>query len=479
MMVSKTDQILDDMRKCTPPEKIDDSSKSGYYKAYTIWKPEANATYKKISNDIQTAQSQKASISNEIKKCNAELVGARNTLAQEKAELERTQATKAALKDDVNELQARSDAFESRLADLERRKITEKVIEAVAISDVTSDIELLARVKTAKDAQSLAKENEKLEANRIEFTNNVSKEAAKLEATKHETQSELNRRDEFRRINELYLALLDLLFDFFKRGYTLEHFRLLLSGLKKLEIVGQPRNSIKRLLDALEKIRTLEELDAAIQIKEATLATLQGTINELQGIIVAYRDGAVVSLNQVSTTATKKMDALLNQYLASMNTLQDRVVNNLSQMSTATQAERDTIMQFFTGEVRKAKNEVLNIHSMVTQALQMYKGEVQEWGEIRKESGRYEQLMQNTSALLAATKDPNIIKKLPPEFVVSLLRGIDVYVQVRLPDAETLPSQTLNERERMAFSSMFKAKVRNVSAWLLEDLTKRFYEGQL
>jgi hypothetical protein len=254
---------------------------------------------------------------------------------------------------------------------------------------------------------------------------------------------------------------------------------MLLNGLRKLEIIGQPRASVIRLLKALEKIRTLEELDSAIQVKEATLAALQGKVNELSGVINAYKNVAISALNEVSGAAIKRINDLLGQYVASLNVLQDKMVKGLNAMSAATDADRATTARFFYNEVKNAKNEVLTLHSTVTQALQVYKNEVTQWGTIREESGRYEKLIEYTSVLLAVKKDPNVISQLPPESIVSILKSIDIYIQTKLPDADSLPSAELYQRERWAFNSIYKAKIRNVSAWLLEDLTRRLYEGRL
>ena len=478
-MVSKTDQILEQMRNGVPPEKIDDSSKSPWYAAYTIWKPEAEAMYITITSDIKEAKSQKVAIDNEVAQGKSELSAESKALEVKKKDLERTMVARDAAKMEADALQAKSAAINSRLSDLAKRGITESTLEAVASTDAASPVELLGRVHTTAENQLLIKANEELKAKNVKLSNDNQGEAAKLEMTKKATLSEENKRDEFRRVNALYLVLLDLLFDFFKRGYTEDHFKMLLNGLKKLEIIGQPRASVMRLLKALEKIRTLEELDSAIQVKEATLAALQGKVNELSGVINAYKNVAIAALNEVSGAATQRINELLGQYVASLNALQDKMVKGLNAMSTATDADRAITARFFYNEVRNAKNEVVMLHSTVTKALQVYKDEVAQWGVIREESGRYEKLIEYTSALLAVKKDPNVISQLPPEIIISLIKSVDVYVQVKLPDAETLPSPALHQKESWAFNSVYKAKIRSVSAWLLEDLTRRFYEGRL
>jgi hypothetical protein len=448
-MVSKVDQLLDDMRRGTPSEQLDDGSKSSYYKAYALWKPEADAAYSKITNDILAAKKEKILIQGDVEHTRTVLTNLKQTTATAQAELDKTSVAHISLQKKNAELQAKNDAINSELADLLRRNITEKSIEAVASTDASSDAELLARVKTVEDNRKLGEENAKLEAKKTRLINDVAKEAAHLETAKLEAQSAANARDEFLRVNALYLTLLDLLFSFFKRGYTFDDFRMLLAGLKKLEIAGQTKNSMARLITALEKTATLQELDANIQVRQATLAKLQGTINELQGIMNAYRDGAVATMNQVSAAATKNMDALLNRYLTSMNTLLEKITNTINMTSASTQTDRATMMNAFTYEVRKAKNEVLNLHEIVCQAIQVYQGEVRQWGGIMTQAGRYEQLIENASALVAATKDPKIIKRLPADFVVSLLKG----------DRYLYTSQTARRRDSTITGTVSEGKL--------------------
>jgi len=478
-MVSKTERILEQLRAGVPMEEIDDSSKSTYYKALDLYKSEADAIYTRITTDIKVAKSEKTAIDNEVAMSESERSVVSNALEVKKKDLERTTVTRDAAKKEADAFQAKSIAINNRLSDLAKRGITESTIEAVASTDVASPVELLGRVRTAAENQQLTKVNEELKAKNTKLCNDHQGETAKLETTKKQTLSEENKRDEFRRVNTLYLVLLDVLFDFFKKGYTADHFQMMLNGMKRLEILGQPKASVMRLLKALEKIRTLEELDSAIPVKEATLSALQGKVNELGGVINAYKNVAIAALNEVSGAATQQINELLGQYVASLNVLQDKMVRGLNAMSAATDADRATTARFFYNEVRNAKNEVVMLHSTVTKALQVYKDEVTQWGAVREESGRYEKLIEYTSALLAVKKDPNVISQLPPETIISLLKSIDIYVQTKLPDADSLPSAELYQRERWAFNSVYKAKIRSVSAWLLEDLTRRFYEGRL
>jgi hypothetical protein len=474
-MVSKTEQILEDMRACTPPEKIDDSSKSSWYNAYTIWKPEAEAVYTRIINDIRAANSQKSEIHGEIKLGNAELEKTRQAHADEKVEREKTQSTDAALKEHVSELQVRSNAMESRLADLDRRGITEKALEQVLATDITSEAELFARFKTAKDAQELSKGNEQLEAKRIELANGISTEVAKQETAKRETQSEVNRRDEFRRINALYVLLLDLLFDFLKRGYTVEHFKLLLNGLRQLEIVGQPRNSMTRLLNALQKIKTLEELDAAIARTQATFATLLADANGLRGTIDAYMDGAIASMNQVSTTATNKMEALLNQHTASMNTLSKYQQGLLSKLEANAETKLTEINQLAQAQASYMNESMGNMYLTLSTAFKIYHGEVSKWGVMKVETGKFQAELKWGQYIQQLINDPKLAADMSTSLALQMADWLHIWVGKHLPETKSLPPEHLSTQES-GLSRYFPVKFTNITEWVryeLRDLQRR------
>ncbi len=93
-MVGKVDQLLEKLRAGVPVEEIDDSSKSSYYKALEIYKPEADAILKKTNDDIKEANSHKAATIKELDECKSELSTVRQALVTEKKDLEETRIKK-------------------------------------------------------------------------------------------------------------------------------------------------------------------------------------------------------------------------------------------------------------------------------------------------------------------------------------------------------------------------------------------------
>jgi hypothetical protein len=209
-----------------------------------------------------------------------------------------------------------------------------------------------------------------------------------------------------------------------------------------------------------------------VQLEQTT-----SDLAKVQGMMAAAVNTFVPTINQAMTKVTAEITAFRDTVEKRINELSLKRQSQITKWEESAETDLAVLNEFTLKEQRKTLDLLNQSIANMSNAIKGYNEDIRQWGNIREEVGQYEQLLQNTTVLLAANKDPNLIAKLPSDFIISLLRGINIYVQVRLPDAKTRPSTTLQKEEFWAFSSTYEAKIKNVAAWLQEDLTRRHLEG--
>jgi hypothetical protein len=477
--LTKQTDILEEMRKGTPWEQLDQSSRSSFYKSYDGWISEAEPKYKEFSEIIRKEELKKK----QLVEANAELE-ARHTqnLAAINSDEESLKAGTIKLEKTsqaYTDAKTKHDTIQVGLTELKNRGITESLITKLVSSDVSSSEDLLNRVETKKNHEGLLSENESLVEQNADLVSSNAREAAKKEKVTAERLVEENARDKIRRENVIYTDVIELIFAFLARGYDLDLLRSLLGGLKKFEVNGKPRLSIQRFLSALAKLQIIEDLDALIIRKTAELDVLKKEVERLKGIIDAYRSSAISAMQGVIDASTQRFDLLTGKAVAALNSVTNATQQSLTVIQNTAGQERAIILRKFNEDAGVAERRLHQVHQVVEQSHVRYNDKILEWEQVIRNSAHLENQLQQYAKLLASTKDSRFIGELPPETILSLLKTIDFRIQMRLQNTETLPSKQLAQKEMFGFSSLYKVKVVNLSTWLLEECTKQFFEGKL
>jgi hypothetical protein len=479
VIMSKKQELVKKMLENTPPSELDRTSKSTFYEAYNEWEPQGIAKYTKITHDNKEAEAKNITLGYETQQKEAELEALRTKNADESKIKEQLITENTALQKNKLEAQTELGNIQHKLDDLEGRGLTEPFLTSLLESDVKGPDDLLQRVKTRQEHAELAKQNAALKDHNTALVDDNARQEKKLSEAKKLVASEANRADEIKRKNETSLAIIEIIFQFIKRGYDLAMLKGLLEGLRRFEVEGDPRVSVKRLLDALEKTQTLLALDALIKLKTNELETLRKLVAEAKGIFEAYKNTAIATLGALETNVKQRLEA---QYQES----QRISAQALTQLKADLAANTDKIMEakdvdarLYESALSTLLNTVAVTQNLVEKSLKRYEATIEEWGKIKAESGRTEQLMQQAAALLAFQKDPAFISRVPPGIIVSLQKSIDVYIKSKLPAAETTPSQAVYDRDHWGLNRFYAVKVSTLTSWLVEDLTKRLAEGTL
>ena len=127
-----------------------------------------------------------------------------------------------------------------------------------------------ARVQAA--TESLSKENIDLKAEYDETE-------TRLQEIRREIDSQRNILDEAKRRTQIFNEAVEVVKSFFREDYDTEILQGLKTALNNLAVKGQPKTSIKRLLEGLGNVRELAKLEAAIEEKKVELAKTEGELN--------------------------------------------------------------------------------------------------------------------------------------------------------------------------------------------------------
>lgn len=104
-----------------------------------------------------------------------------------------------------------------------------------------------------------------------------------------------------------YREVVETTAGFLEDGYTIGHLKALRNGLKTVK--NQPVNSLSRLLQGLQNVKSLNQLDDRIEERSKTLETLNSKINTAEGILTAYEKNML-----------KKVDETVNQGVEDLRT---------------------------------------------------------------------------------------------------------------------------------------------------------------
>ena len=105
-------------------------------------------------------------------------------------------------------------------------------------------------------------------------------------------------------------------------------------------------------------------------------------------------------------------------------------------------------------------------------ALDNYKTEVEAWGSIREQVGKYSELIKLATFFLGVQIEEEGILNVDPFLVARLVERINLYIFRKWPDAKTTCPDSVSRNE-YAINSMWDANLSSVSCWLAEAVNQQ------
>ena len=477
--MSAKERALKDLKELKDLDTINQNHSIGsVYRAFPDWLNYAKAIYNSTRDKISKEKERAAEAE--------EKADAAVRLAQENLDKVRVLETKIdELESQVTKLQEAGQVAEEYLnskmleiskvediqADLKERGLTEENLSSVLRSNVHGEEELMERISTKQQHRELTEEVGLLQSQRDSLRVEILNDESELAKIKEELLSETNMFDEMKSKHSLWNLAIKLIVTTLQLGFTVEILEQLVRELHKLSIIGEPKRSARRALSRMNKIVEEIELDDAISRKTAQLEALEKKYSILVATIETLakkglenlrevENAAVIKISSVSKSAQNEVSNVTGHIKASIKSVEETSLDSILNVKQAADAG-----------IKKLESRVstvfINNDIALRLALDNYKSEVEAWGNIREQAGRYSEHIKLTTVFLGVQLDETGLLNVDPFLVARLVERIHFFIVRKWPDAKTTSPDSVSRREN-AINSMWEAKLSSVSSWLAE-----------
>ena len=181
--------------------------------------------------------------------------------------------------------------------------------------------------------------------------------------------------------------------------------------------------------------------------------------------MTSVQNESIRRLNQVSDLATREILGSKDQSLKSMKSIEQTSSQTIVNLE---KSGKESINSLHL----EISNSLYNNHLANKLAVGQYTSEIQKWGDLRQEAGKYSSLINMATILFGVSEDENAILSLSPATITRLAERIHIYILKIYPDKQTLPPEDLAYSE-MGLSSMFSVNLSSLTRWLVDDLRLR------
>ena len=299
--------------------------------------------------------------------------------------------------------------------------VTNEILTYLSSINFTSNIEFFNRIKTANSYQQLADEIEELTVKHEQIGHNIMVREHQLTVLRKNVKTEQNRLDEVKRQTWMYNETNTVIQGYLK-VYSSETLISLLHVLDNLAVEGEPETSIKRLIEGLEGVRTLQELDSACRKEKATLDLLRPDREKTETELLIMRDNFKLMLNKIADALYEKLDENSSKISSQLNTLSYGISEhekNLLDQLEKYRLNTETTLGIYS------QSQINHVNKMITQLnrlIQQYEKKVKQWGEIKQEIGAIGEDIK--SARLLKKMRSAHIQDLPISFIAQIMNAI-------------------------------------------------------
>lgn len=340
-----------------------------------------------------------------------------------------------------NELVKKNKAMDTKITALEKRGVTEETISRVSRIDSKTGNELSKRIATyelynelVRQAASLKEEMDNQELRKENIERELEKMFSEMMSARNTLDEEKRKLWTFRESHEIVEELL-------KNGYDKEILFSLNVALKALQIPGDTKSSLTRLLDGLKGVKNLDELYSKVRAESSKLKELEERVDVTSGTLSAIEDNAIAQIR-----------SLKNEVLSELRDLNVDNMNNLNMTARAQKSELEAIRKSTESGISKISDHFYNrIDSSITgldTTLQTLRGEVTQYGEMKQDQGKHERMMFYGTTLLGVLENPRQeLPNVPLDVITQLVGRIANWLYLTMPDARAKPTDIISQQE--------------------------------
>ncbi len=256
-----------------------------------------------------------------------------------------------------------------------------------------------------------------------------------------EMMSARNTLDEEKRKLWTFRESHEIVGEFLKNGYDKEILISLNVALNTLQIPGDTKASLTRLLDGLKGVKNLDELSSKVRAESSKLKELEEQVDVTRGTLSAIKDDAI-----------KQIRSLKNEVLSELRDLNVDNMNNLNMTARAQKSELEAIRKSTESGISKISDHFYSrIDYSLTgldTTLQALRGDVAHWGEMKQERGKHERMMFYGTTLLGVLENPRKeLPQIPLEIITQLTGRIATWLHLTMPDARAKHTDMMSQQE--------------------------------
>jgi hypothetical protein len=374
----------------------------------------------------------------------------------------------------ISELMAKENRIDSKLKEYTGKGITDKAFRRLDRISFGEQDELISRLDTAERYKDLLLEFKVGESDLLTQAN--SRDELRLE--KDELTKEIatlrNKRDEELSKNYVQSESIRILSTFYEDKYTSKDIEGIRIGLNTLGIGGNPRTSVRRLVDALDSELELSRLNTEILAKSIELEKLVKAIEVAKGQINSFRDVALASIKKFETDSKTRIESVFNEATGKVKSLGQTTEKHIEEISSsyisaignASKAGIGTLIDVHN----QAKLEIEETVDTVRKEVQLtIRQEFDPYREAFKLIPQMQPFASYGFLLMRVPEDRLIAERVPAIFVSLMANSIDSWVREMMPEAETKPPKDVTIIAPMLLPE-WKCKLVAVSTWLRQEL---------
>ena len=284
--------------------------------------------------------------------------------------------------------------------------------------------------------------------------------------------------DQFNAENLLNQEALSVVRHCFELGFIASILIGLFNSLNRLCIKNEPVASAVRLIAALEKVKTLLDLEKAVIRTSSRLKTLKSELAESQGILEAMRKDASSILNRVEDKANQSIEYVANQTVDRISQFTDNVKNVETQGIASIHSLATEIEARLVAHEQSISEYFIN-NSYAFQILtDTHRGQITEYGKLMEEMGEMKPWIDLASILYGTYQDPQQLQRVNLPVLRRIVQGVHLYVAGKWPTERISAPREVSDRDFGIFTGS-EINLVSASALLVEGLKKLERQGKV
>lgn len=451
--MSKVERAFNQMKLGVSLESLKSEHTQGtLYRAFTKYFKWAEQNRIKLSLRIGEIEKEKNEKEKSLDILSKKIPGEEKRQESLRSQNERLEELVDRRQERFDELVRNMRSMNAEIRALEGRGVTEETITRVGRIDFETGNELTDRIATYEAYNELVGQAEYLKEEIDILENGKENSETELENMDIKITSAKNTLDEEKRKLWTFRESHEIVEEFLKNGYDKEILLSLNEALKALQIPGDTKTSMTRLLDGLKGVKNLDELYSNIRSKSSELKELEERVDETSGTLRAIEENAIKKIRSLNNEAQSELRDLNSDYKDSLKMAWDAYEENVEKYSQRVRSELEVFRKSTESNISKISDHFYSrIDSSITRldtTLQALRGDVAQWGEMKLERGKHERMMIYGTTLLGVLENPRQeLPQVPLEVITRLVDRIASWLHLTNPEAKAKPTDIIAQQD--------------------------------